>query len=248
MQDKPHISSAFDDDLRKISTRIAEMGGLAEEQLASALEAMANRDDALAEQVIKADRKLDEMEIALEQAAIQVIALRAPVASDLRAVIAALKIASALERIGDLAKNIAKRTLILNQTHPLKVMSSIGRMGKQTQTLTAEALDAWTAGDKALAVSVWRRDVEIDEMHNSIVRELMTYMMEDPRNIGLCSQLLFVVKNIERIGDHTTFIAEMTYYVATGEPLTDDRPKVDNVGELTDPSEPDAAGGAPGQS
>ncbi len=225
MQQAPHIRKAFDEDLRRISARIAEMGGLAEEQLSSAIEAMTTRDSELAGEVIIADRRLDNLEMTLEKATIEVIALRHPVASDLREVVAALKVASALERIGDLAKNVAKRTLVLNQSQPIKVISSIARMGKQAQILMAESLDAYAARDKALAVSVWRRDVEIDEMHNSIFRELTTYMMEDPRTIGLCAQLLFIVKNFERIGDHTTFVAEMTYYVATGEPLADDRPK-----------------------
>lgn len=229
MNNSPHIRSAFDDDLRRISSKLAEMAGLAEEQLGHAFEAMLNRDSELAERVIQSDQKLDQMEVEMEKATIEIIALRTPVAQDLRETVAALKIASALERIGDLAKNIAKRSLVLNQSPPLKMMSSIGRMGKQAQTLMAEALDAWTARDKALAVSVWKRDIEIDEMHNSIFRELITYMMEDPRTISLGTQLLFVVKNIERIGDHTTFIAEMTYYVATGEALTEDRPKRNSV-------------------
>lgn len=237
MQDKPHIVTSFDDDLAKIATRISEMGGLAEEQLASALEAMTSRDNDMAGEVIEADRRLDAMDMALEKMAVEVIALRQPMAADLRNLVAALKISSALERIGDLAKNISKRTMVLNQSQPLRVMASIARMGKQVQTLMAEALDAYTARDKALAVSVWRRDIEIDEMHNSIFRELITYMMEDPRTIGLCSQLLFVVKNLERIGDHTTFVAEMTYYVVTGEPLTDDRPKRNDASALADDAE-----------
>ena len=234
MVQTPHIRTAFDEDLREIASRIAEMGGLAEEQLTSAIEAMSTRDNELAEEVIRSDKRLDDMETELEKLAVEVMALRQPMASDLREVVAALKVASALERIGDLAKNVSKRTLILNQSEPLKVMSSIARMGKQVQILMAEALDAYTARDKALAVSVWRRDVEIDEMHNSIFRELITYMMEDPRTIGLCSQLLFVVKNLERIGDHTTFIAEMTYFVATGRPLGDDRPKSTSVEDYPD--------------
>jgi phosphate transport system protein len=228
-----HIVSAFDDDLRGISSRIAEMGGLAEEQLGSAIEALSNRDSELASEVIQSDKRLDRMEAQLEKTAVEVVALRQPMASDLREVIAALKIASALERIGDLAKNVAKRTLILNQSAPLRVTSSVVRMGKQTRTLMAEALDAYTARDTALSVSVWKRDVEIDEIHNSIFRELVTYMMEDPRTISLCSQLLFVVKNFERIGDHTTFIAEMTYFAVQGRPLGDDRPKSSNWDELS---------------
>jgi phosphate transport system protein len=236
MQDQaPHIVTAFDDDLRDISSRIAEMGGLAEEQLGSAFESIQNRDSELANEVILSDKRLDRMEIDLEQTAIEVMALRQPMANDLREVVAALKIASALERIGDLAKNVAKRTMVLNQSPPLKMITSIVRMGKQTQILMAEALDAYTARDEALSVSVWKRDVEIDEMHNSIFRELTTYMMEDHRTIGLCSQLLFVVKNFERIGDHTTFIAEMTYFVATGKPLGDDRPKSNEWDEIAGP-------------
>ncbi len=227
-----HIVSAFDQDLQAISSRIAEMGGLAEEQLGSAIEALQNRDSELASEVIRSDKRLDRMEAQLEKMAVEVVALRQPMASDLREVIAALKIASALERIGDLAKNVAKRTLILNQSGPVRVMSSVVRMGKQTRTLMAEALDAYTARDAALSVSVWKRDVEIDEMHNSIFRELITYMMEDPRTITLCSQLLFVVKNFERIGDHTTFIAEMTYFAVQGRPLGEDRPKSSNWQEI----------------
>ncbi len=231
-----HIVTAFDEDLQGISARIAEMGGLAEEQLGTAIEAMRNRDTELAQEVIRIDARLDQMEMDLEQAAIEVMALRQPMAGDLREVVAALKIASTLERIGDLAKNIAKRTLVLNQSETVRVISSIIRMGKQTQTLVAEVLDAYTARDTALAVSVWKRDVEIDEMHNSIFRELITYMMEDQRTIGLCSQLLFVVKNLERIGDHATFIAEMTYFVVEGRPLGDDRPKSSDWQGLTEPA------------
>jgi len=160
------------------------MGGLAEEQLSSCIEAMVNRDSAIATEVIASDKRLDGMEIALEQAAIEIMALRQPMADDLREVVAALKIASTLERMGDLAKNVAKRTLILNQSDPIKVIGSIGRMGKQVQNLMAEALDAYTARDTALAKSVWKRDLEIDEMHNSIFRELITYMMEDQRTIS----------------------------------------------------------------
>ncbi|MEM9059667.1 MAG: phosphate signaling complex protein PhoU [Pseudomonadota bacterium] len=227
-----HIVTAFDADLRAISARISEMGGLAEEQLGSSIEALRERDSELAEEIIRSDKRLDSMEVQLEQSAIEVMALRQPMADDLREVVAALKIASTLERIGDLAKNIAKRTLVLNQSEPLRVISSVTRLGKQVQTLVAEALDAYTVRDTALAVAVWKRDVEIDEMHNSIFRELTTYMMEDPRTIGHCSQLLFVVKNLERIGDHTTFIAEMTYFVSEGRPLSDDRPKSNDWDEL----------------
>jgi phosphate transport system protein len=220
-----HIVTAFDAELKNLSARISEMGGLAEEQLGEALEALRLRDTALAEEVIRADKRLDSLDLEFEEKAIQILALRQPMASDLREVVAAIKIASTLERIGDLAKNIAKRTIYLNEHPPVKVSSSIVRMGRQVQGLVSEVLDAYTAKDTDLAVSVWNRDAEIDDIHNSIFRELITYMMEDPHLIGLCSQLLFVAKNLERIGDHATFVAEMTYYVVEGRPLADDRPK-----------------------
>ena len=227
-----HIVTSFDDSLKDISARISEMGGMAEEQLARALEAVSARDSEAASEVIANDARIDAMEVRLEETAIQLLALRQPMASDLREIVAALKIASALERIGDLAKNIAKRTRYLNEHRPLRISHSIVRMGGQTRTLVAEVLNAYTARDTALAVSVWKRDVDIDEMCNSIFRELITYMMEDNRTIGLGSQLLFVVKNLERIGDHATFIAEMIYFVAEGRPLGDDRPKGDTLGDL----------------
>ncbi|MEM9045953.1 MAG: phosphate signaling complex protein PhoU [Pseudomonadota bacterium] len=230
----PHIVTSFDDELKEISARISEMGGMAEEQLNRALEAVATRDSEMASEVIANDKRIDELEVHLEELAIQLLALRQPMASDLREVVAALKIASALERIGDLSKNIAKRSRYLNESQPIKVSKSIVRMGRQTQTLVAEVLDAYTVRDTALAVSVWKRDVDIDEMYNSIFRELITYMMEDNRTIELCSQLLFVAKNLERIGDHATFIAEMIYFVAEGQPLGDDRPKGDPLGEFPD--------------
>ena len=230
-----HIVSAFDLDLRGIATRISEMGGLAEEQLSQALEAIEARDPELAREVIAADKRLDDLEVELERVAIEVLALRQPVAQDLRETVAALKIASTLERIGDLAKNIAKRSTHLSHAKPMRVSSSVVRMGRQTQTLVSEVLDAYTARDTALAVSVWRRDIDIDEMYNSIFRELITYMMEDPRVIEVCSQLQFVAKNLERIGDHATFIAEMTYFVVEGRPLDAERPKGDLFGDLNDP-------------
>ncbi len=232
-----HIVTSFDDELQQISARISEMGGLAEEQLSRALEAVATRDSQMALEVIANDDRIDAMEVKLEELAIQMLALRQPMASDLREVVAALKVASALERIGDLSKNVAKRSRYLSENQPIKVSSSIVRMGKQTQTLVAEVLDAYTARDTALAVSVWKRDVDIDEMYNSIFRELITYMIEDSRTITLCSQLLFVAKNLERIGDHATFIAEMIYFISEGKPLGDDRPKGNPLGEFPDMDE-----------
>ena len=220
-----HIVTAFDDDLIHIQAKIAEMGGLAEEQLSKALEAVRLGDAALAEQVIQMDERLDELEFEVEEAATTTIALRQPMANDLRVVISALKIASTLERIGDLAKNISKRALTFSNKRPGRITLSITAMGEKTLAQLSSVLDAYSSKNTDQAVAVWRKDVEIDEMYNAIFREVVTYMMEDNRTIGLGSQLLFIAKNLERIGDHTTHVSEMIYYIVEGKPLGDDRPK-----------------------
>lgn len=226
----PHIVSAFDDDLIAIQAKISEMGGLAEEILSDALTALKNRDADLARQAVLRDKKLDALEIELNELATNTIALRQPMAQDLRVVISALKIASTLERIGDLGKNVAKRAIHLAEGKPGRVSSSLYRMGHQAMAQLTEILDAYVQRDTDLAVAIWRRDVELDETYNAIFREVVTYMMEDPRTIGLSSQLLFVAKNLERIGDHTTHIAENIYYIVEGQPLGDDRPKGEPLG------------------
>ncbi len=220
-----HIVSAFDDDLVTVQAKISEMGGVVEELLAMSLKAFKKRDADLAREVIVKDKVLDDMEVGLEEMATQVIALRQPMAQDLRVLISAIKIASTLERIGDLAKNIARRAIYLSEAKPIKVSNSIVQMGKVTRRQLADILDAHARRDADLAVDIWHRDAELDEMYNAIFREVVTYMMEDSRMIGLASQLLFVAKNLERIGDHTTHISEMIYYVVKGEPLGDERPK-----------------------
>jgi len=230
MQTGRHIVTSFDDDLIAIQAKISEMGGVVEELLRDALKALRKRDAVLAEHVIERDKVLDTMELDLEEMATHVIALRQPMAQDLRVLIAAIKIASTLERIGDLAKNIARRAIFLAEAKPIKVSNSIVQMGKATRGHLSEILDAHAKRDADLAVDIWNRDAEIDDMYNAIFREVVTYMMEDSRMIGLGSQLLFVAKNLERIGDHTTHIAEMIYYVVKGEPLGDDRPKGDPAG------------------
>ena len=206
------------------------MGGLAEELLSNALDAVQNRDIELAQEVIARDKRLDQLEVELDELATTTIALRQPVAQDLRVLISGLKIASTLERIGDLSKNIARRGVYLAEARPSRGASSIVRMGQQTLAQLTEVLDAYVSRDTALAVAIWRRDVELDETYNSIFREVVTYMMEDPRMIGLGSQLLFIAKNLERIGDHTTHISENVYYIVEGEPLGDDRPKGEPIG------------------
>jgi phosphate transport system protein len=225
-----HIVSAFDEDLVQVQARISEMGGLAEELLSKALESVQNRDAALARQVIDRDKALDAMESALEESVVKVIALRQPVAADLRVLIAAMKISSTLERIGDLSKNIAKRAIPLSSARAVRPTTSILRMGRQTLTQLSDVLNAHASRDVDLAVQIWNQDYEIDEAYNALFREVVTYMVEDSRLIGVGAELMFIAKNLERIGDHTTHIAEMVAYIVTGKSLGDDRPKGEPTG------------------
>ena len=225
-----HIVSAFDEDLIQVQAKISEMGGLCEELLAKSLESVQNRDPAMARSVIERDRLLDAMEAAIEESVVRVIALRQPVAADLRVLIAAMKIATTLERIGDLAKNIAKRAIPLSSARPVKLTGSIVRMGRQTLTQLSDVLNAHASRDVDLAVQIWNQDVEIDEMYNAIFREVVTYMVEDSRLIGVGAQLMFIAKNLERVGDHATQLSEMVYYIVKGESLGDDRPKGEPTG------------------
>lgn len=225
MDNGPHIVSAFDEELMGVRAKLAEMGGLAEQMLADAIEGVERRDVALCEQVISRDRRLDRLEQEAEELVIRVIALRAPVASDLRLLVASMKISSTLERVGDLSKSIARRGIDLSRDKPLPITASIARMGREAQRQLSDSLDAFASRDVDAAIAVWRRDVEIDALYNAVFRELITYMMEDPRTITLGSHGLFIAKNLERIGDHATHLAEMTYYVAEGEPLAEERPR-----------------------
>ncbi|MEL6280960.1 MAG: phosphate signaling complex protein PhoU [Pseudomonadota bacterium] len=224
----------FDADLITIRARLAEMGGLAEEQLARALEAVASRDARLAQDVVARDAEIDRREMALEELSIRTLALRHPVARDLRETIAALKIASTIERIGDLAKSVARRAIGLSGAERQRTEASILRMGALAQAQLSEVLDAYAMRDAVAALAVWRRDVEIDELYNSLFRELVSEMSQQPRLVSTGAQLMFIAKNIERIGDHSTFIAEMTYFVVNGEALSDDRPKGDPMFPLID--------------
>jgi len=223
-----HIVSSFDEDLGRLNGIIAEMGGLAERQLADAVDALTRRDVELAQQVIDADKRIDLLEEEVDNFTIQVLALRQPMADDLRAVVVALKMAANLERIGDYAKNVAKRTLTLSSMEPVgNATATIQRMARQVQSMIKNVLDAYGAHDLAKADDVRLRDEEVDLMHTSLFRELLTYMLEDPRNITACTHLLFVAKNIERIGDHVTSIAENVHFLVSGEMPADERPKND---------------------
>jgi phosphate transport system protein len=222
-----HIVKSFDEDLKKLDNTIAEMGGLAEVQLADAIEALIKRDTELADRVIAGDKKIDMLEADMDAHATTTLALRQPMADDLRVTITALRTASLIERIGDYAKNIAKRSVVLSQSPPLGPAKSINRMATLVQGMIKDVLDAYVARDVDKAEAVRARDADADLLHTSLFREILTYMMEDPRTITSCTHLLFVAKNLERIGDHATNIAENVYYLVNGEPLVDEREKSD---------------------
>jgi phosphate transport system protein len=222
-----HIVKAFAEQLDSLANSVAQMGGLAEAQFANAIESIAKRDGKLAEAAIGSDERVDRIQQTIEEHALKLLALRQPMAVDLRVTLAAIKIANELERIGDLAKNIGKRALVLNREPPIRLTQSLARMGRQSLAQLKMVLDAYSDRDAEAARNVWRHDEEIDELYNSLFRELLTYMMEDPRTIGLCTHLLFVAKNIERAGDHATNIAETVYHMVTGAFIRIERPKAD---------------------
>jgi len=227
-----HIVRAFDDKLEELQNLTTRMGGLAESQLTAAIDAIVKRDSSLAEKTIAGDAKIDDLGAEIEVRAVRLLALRQPVADDLRLVIAAIKIAPDLERIGDLAKNLAKRALVLNRAEPMRITQGLAAMGRQALSQLASVLNAYSSRDGIAAREVRAKDPAIDEMYNSLFRELLTYMMEDPRTIGLCTHLLFVAKNLERIGDHATNIAESIIFAIEGRYLTEERPKSDMTSTL----------------
>jgi phosphate transport system protein len=222
-----HIVKSYDEELTRLRNMIVEMGGLAESQLSAAIDAVAKRDSALAALVVEGDAKVDDLERELDNLAIRLLALRQPMARDLREIFAALKIGADLERICDYAANVAKRSIALAQSPPIQPVHALPRMGTLALALIKDVIDAYVEKDADKALEVWRRDEELDEMYSSLFREFLTYMMEDPRNIGACTHLLFMAKNIERIGDHATNIAEDLYFLVHGTPLTEVRPKGD---------------------
>jgi phosphate transport system protein len=222
-----HIAKAYDQDITSLKTQLAEMGGIAEEQLANAIQALVKRDIILADQVIRNDQLLDELERRIEEKAILTIAKRQPMAKDLREIMVAIRVSSDIERIGDLAKNTAKRTHAISEALPRKLLTGLTRMGSMAQGQLNQVLNAYAQRDDEKGLAVWRSDEDLDSLYNSIFRELLTYMMEDPRNISLCTHLLFGAKNLERIGDHTTNIAENIHYLIHGKNITEGRPKKD---------------------
>jgi len=220
-----HTVKSYDEELRNLKSMLSRMGGMVEASIADAMEAVSRRNSELARRTINNDRKIDELEREIDAAAIRMLALRQPMAIDLRSILAALKISADLERVGDYATNVAKRAIALNQMPQARPVAAIPRMGRLVQTIIKEVLDAFVAGDAGRAVAVWRRDEEVDDLYNSLFRELLTYMMEGPRNITPCTHLLFMAKNIERMGDHATNIAETVHFQVRGQPIGEERPK-----------------------
>jgi phosphate transport system protein len=225
-----HIVKSYDQELHRLDNIVAEMGGLAESQLSSAMEAVAKRDADLAVKVIESDALVDELEREVEALVVRLLALRQPMARDLRQIIAALKISTDLERIGDYATNVAKRSIALDQiSSPVRPIHALPRMSQVAGQMIKDVLDAYVERDADKAMAVWLRDEELDEMYTSLFRELLTYMIEDPRNITSGTHLLFMAKNLERIGDHTTNIAETLYFLVNGTPMQQVRPKRDRT-------------------
>ena len=228
-----HIVTSYEDELADLDKKIALMGGLTEDLVGQAVDALRDRDTELASSTIKADAKVDELQLEIEEQAISMIARRQPMALDLRQIMATVKITADLERIGDLAKNIAKRTLsVHSEKQPSQLKLGMRSMQEMALSQLKDVLDAYAERNTEKALSVWRRDEDIDAIYNSLFRELLTYMMEDPRNIGLCAHLLFCAKNLERIGDHTTNIAETVHYLVRGEAISRERPKGDETSHM----------------
>ena len=228
-----HIASAFDRDLETVQALVCKMGGLVEAALLDAARALETRDTVLAREVVGNDKRIDGLEEDINREAIRLIALRAPVSGDLRTVMCVIRMSAALERMGDLAKNMAKRTSVLADMEPIEGSAgAIRRMGQTVETMLRNALDAFVARDAALAEDVWQRDEELDQMYNALFRGFITHMMEEPRHITACMHLHFIAKNVERMGDHVTTIAEQVIYMVTGEMPDDDRPKGDTTSTM----------------
>ena len=224
-----HIVKSYDEQLRKLNDTLVRMGGVVESQISAAMQALARRDPDLALQTVEGDRRVDALEREVDAQVVSLLALRQPVASDLRLVVGSLRIASDLERMADYAKNVAKRSVALSQLAPVAVPPTLPRMGRVAQEMVKDVLDAHVGRDVPKAVAVWNRDEELDALHDSLFRELVTHMMEDARNITPTTHLLFIAKNIERIGDHATNVAEMVHYQVTGRTLDEARPKGDDA-------------------
>jgi phosphate transport system protein len=225
-----HTAKAFDVDLQELNRMVAEMGGLAEKQVADSVDALVRRDSDAAQDIVAADPSIDNLQREIEEKAVLTIARRQPMAVDLRDIVGALRVSNDLERIGDLAKNIAKRVIALDgEFHPTKLLRGVEHMGALVLAQLKQVLDSYGSHDLEKALAVWNGDEQVDAMCTSLFRELLTYMMEDPRNITFCIHLMFCAKNIERMGDHATNIAETVYYMIEGRAIMDQRPKGDTT-------------------
>jgi phosphate transport system protein len=225
-----HTIKSFDSDLQDLARMVAEMGGLAEKEISDSVDALAKRDTELARRVITVDATIDAIQHEIEDKAIMTLARRQPMAIDLREIVSALRVSNDLERIGDLAKNIGKRVIALNgEFPPPKLIRGVEHMAELVLKQLTDVLDSYGRRDVDKAVAVWKGDEEIDAMCTSLFRELLTYMMEDPRNISFCIHLLFCAKNIERMGDHATNIAETVHFMIQGQPIGEPRPKGDTT-------------------
>ncbi|SIS83031.1 phosphate signaling complex protein PhoU [Phaeovulum vinaykumarii] len=230
MANEHHIASAFDRDLEACQALVVKMGGMVEAAILDAALALEMRDEELAEAVRKRDKAIDALEAQINEEAARLIALRAPTASDLRLALTVMKIATSLERVGDYAKNIAKRTHVLAHMTPINGSAgAIRRMAKAAEEMLRDALDSYIQRDEKLAADVRARDVEVDQMYNALFREFLTYMLEDPRSITACMHLHFIAKNVERMGDHATSIAEQVIFLVTGDLPEEPRPKTSSV-------------------
>jgi phosphate transport system protein len=228
-----HTLKAYDAELNELRALISQMGGMAQSLLEDSTAALLSRDGERAQELVKADKAIDALEIDVERLAVQTIALRAPMADDLREIIGALKISAILERIGDYSKNIAKRGTVLAKTDQFEQMAILPEMSRVAAGMIQDTLDAFVDRDAAKAAAVRERDAQVDSLYNALFRELLTHMMENPRAITPSTHLLFIAKNIERIGDHATNAAEVVYYSATGNTLETIREKKDSTSYAT---------------
>jgi phosphate transport system protein len=239
-----HIVKSFDEELQKLRQTVAQMGGLVEAQLQAAVDALVKRDAEAAAKVVREDSRIDDIEQQIGTLVIRLLALRQPMAVDLRQIVSALKISSDLERIGDYAANVAKRAIALSQQPMVRPVHAIPRMARLVQQIIKDVLDSYLEQDAVKAVAAWQRDEEVDEMYTSLFRELLTYMMEDQRNIGPSIHMLFIAKNIERMGDHATNVAEDVHFLVHGRPIEQARPKGDQTSFTVVPTAP-AVGAEP---
>ncbi len=237
IQNASHIVTSYEQELKRLRDLLAGMGGLVESEVTLAMRAVLERDEQAADRAIEQDTEVDQLERRVETLVIQMLALRQPMARDLREIVASLRITAAFERIGDYARNIAKRSLVLQETSFPHRLGGLAHMARLVQENVRLVIDALGESDAEKAEQVWRADQAVDDIYTAIFRELVTYMMEDPRNITACTHLLFITKNLERIGDHATNVAETVYYASTGENLPDARPKGDNAVADRDPAD-----------